>query len=95
MCSNRINLLNLKQSLGRQVIVTKGFLKLPKPAYTNKTKESITSQKLCLQDFWQIVDSVLNKGSSAILPLFNGPEVSSSASDKAKLFAKIFSKNSL
>ena len=30
----------------------------------------------------------------AIPPLFNGPEVLSSASDKAKLFAKNFSKNS-
>ena len=35
-----------------------------------------------------------NKGKSAIPPLFNGPEVLSSASDKAKLFAKNFSKNS-
>ena len=45
-------------------------------------------------DFWQIANSVLNKGKSAIPPLFNGPEVLSSASDKAKLFAKNFSKNS-
>ena len=33
---------------------------------------------------------VLNKGKSAIPPLFNGPEVLSSASDKAKLFAENF-----
>ena len=39
-------------------------------------------------------NSVLNKGKSAIPPLANGPEVLSSASDKAKLFAKNFSKNS-
>ena len=38
--------------------------------------------------------SVLNKSRSAVPPLFNGPEVLSSASDKAKLFAKNFSKNS-
>ena len=63
-------------------------------AYATKTKESITSQKLGSQDFWQIANSVLNKGKSAIPPLFNGPEVLSSASDKAKLFAKNFSKNS-
>ena len=37
---------------------------------------------------------VLNKGKSAIPPLFNRPEVLSSASDEAKLFAKNFSKNS-
>ena len=31
---------------------------------------------------------------SAVPPLFNGPEVLSSASDKAKMFAENFSKNS-
>ena len=40
------------------------------------------------------MNSVLNKGKSAIPPLFNGLEVLSSASDKAKLFPKNFSKNS-
>ena len=34
------------------------------------------------------------KGKSAILPLFNGPEVLYFASDKAKLFAENLSKNS-
>ena len=33
-------------------------------------------------------NSVLNKGKSSIPPLFNGSGVLSSASDKAKLFAK-------
>ena len=59
-----------------------------------KTKETITSQKLGSRDFWRIANSVLNKGKSAIPPLFNGSEVLSSASAKAKLFAKNFSKNS-
>ena len=63
-------------------------------AYATKTKESITSQKLCSRDFWRIANSVLNKGKSAIPPLFNRPEVLSFASDKAKLFTKNFSKNS-
>ena len=35
-----------------------------------------------------MVNSVLNKDKSAIPPLFKGPEVLSSPSDKAKLFAK-------
>ena len=65
-----------------------------KPAHANKTKESINSQKLGSRDFWQIANSVLNKGKSAIPPLFNGPEVLSSASDKAKLFAENVSMNS-
>ena len=54
----------------------------------------ITSHKLGSRDFWQIVNSVLNKGKSAIPPPFNSPEVLYSASDKAKSFAKNFSKNS-
>ena len=69
-------------------------LEAGKRAYATKTKESITSQKLGSQDFWRIANSVLNKGKSAIPPLFNGLEVLSSASDKAKLFAKNFSKSS-
>ena len=43
-------------------------------------KEAITSQKLGSQDFWQIDNSVLKIGKSAIPPLFNSPEVLSSAS---------------
>ena len=57
-------------------------------------KESITSQKFGSCDFLGIASSVLNKGKSAILPLFNGLEVLSFASDKAKLFPENFSKNS-
>ena len=62
--------------------------------YVNKTKESVTSQKLGSQDFWRIANSALNKGKSVIPPLFNGPEALSSAFNKAKLFAKNFSTNS-
>ena len=69
----------------------KRVLEAAKLAYAPKTKESITSQKLGSRDFWQIANSVLNKGKSAIPPLLNRPEV---LSDKAKLFAKNFSKNS-
>ena len=64
----------------------KRVVEAAKLAYANKTKESITSQKRGSQDLWQISSSVLNKGKSAIPPLFNGPEVLSSASDKEKLF---------
>ena len=56
-------------------------------------QESITSQKLSSQEIWRIAISIINKGKSAILPLFNGLEVSSPASDKAQWFAKNFSKN--
>ena len=45
-------------------------------------------------DFWQIVNSVLKKGKSAISLIFNSLVVLSSSSDKEKLFAETFSKNS-
>ena len=69
----------------------KRVLEAAKLAYANKTEESITSQKLGSQDFWQNANSVLNKGKSAIPLLFKSLEVLSSASDKAKLFAENFS----
>ena len=56
-------------------------------------KESITSQKLGFRDFQQIANSVLNKDKSAVLSLFNGPEVLSSTSNEAKLFTKNYSNN--
>ena len=70
------------------------ILEAAKVAYTNKAKESITSQKLGSREFWQIANSVLNKVLYPVPPLFNAPEVLSPASEKAKLFAKNFSKNS-
>ena len=51
----------------------KRVLEVAKLAYANKTKSSITSQKLGSRDFWQIANSVLKKGKSAIPPLFSGP----------------------
>ena len=88
VCTNRINLLILKQSSDRLVIVAKGFFKLP------NLHRLIKQKKLGSRDFWCIANSALNKGKSPILPLFNRPEVLSSASDRAKLFAKNFSRNS-
>ena len=72
----------------------KRVLEAAKLAYANKTKESITSQKPGSCDFWRIANNVLNRGKSAIPPLFNGPKVLSSASDKATFFAENFSRNS-
>ena len=72
----------------------KRVLEAVKVAYANKIKESITSQNLGSHDFWRIGNSALNKGKSAICPLFNSTEALSSASDEAKLFAENFSKNS-
>ena len=63
----------------------KRVLEAAKLAYANEAKESATSQKPGFRDFWQIPNSVLNKGKSAIPPLFNGPELLSFASDKEKI----------
>ena len=57
-------------------------------------QKSLTSQTPGSWDFWGIANSVLNKIKSAISPLFNGLDVLSSASDKAKLFAGNFFQNS-
>ena len=38
----------------------KRVLEAPKLAYANKTKESVTSQKLSSHDFWEIINSGLN-----------------------------------
>ena len=57
-------------------------------------QKSPSSPRFGLWEFWRIANSVLNKGKSAIPPLFSRLEVLSSASDKAKLFAKNFFKNS-
>ena len=82
VCANRENLLKLKfrQASNR----CKKVLEAAKSAYANKTKESITFQKLGSRDFWRIANSVLTKSKSALPPLFNGLKVLSSASDKAK-----------
>ena len=68
------------------------FLTWNKAFQSNPIKS--TSRKLGSRDFWRVANSVLNKGKSAIPPLFIGPKVLSPASDKTKLFAKNFSKNS-
>ena len=64
--------------------------------YASK-KEPITSQKLGFRDVWRMANCLQcsQQCKSAIPPLFNGAEFLSSASDKAKLFTKNFSRNSI
>ena len=68
----------------------KRVLEAAKLVYATKPTESITSQKLGSRDFLQIANSVLNKGKSAIPPVFSRPGVLSSSSDKAKYLLKPF-----
>ena len=81
-------------SLGQASSHCKRVLEAAKLACANKTKESITSQKLGSQDFWQIGISVFSKCKFAIAPQFSDLKVLSSAFDKAKLFAENFFQNS-
>ena len=82
VCSNRRNLLNLKESSDRLVIIAKGFLKLPNLHMLIKQKRVYYFPETWLE------------GKSAIPSLVDSPEVLFSASHKAKLFTKNFSKNS-
>ena len=72
----------------------KRIIESAKLHYFEKTRDAIASQKLGSRDFWRIVNSVLNRKKSVIPPLFNGPEVLTSALSKAEQFAKLFSENS-
>ena len=81
--------MNLKLSSDRLVIVAKGFLKPSNLHMLIKQKSSSVPRNLSLGTFGKL--SIFNKGNFPIPHLFNGPEVLSSPSDKAKLFAEKFS----
>ena len=81
--------MKLKQASNR----CKRVVVLAKLAYTNKTKGFITSQKLVSCDILGKASN-LNKGVSAIPPLFNDPEVFFSGSEKAKWIAENVCKTS-
>ena len=59
-----------------------------------KQKSPLLPRNLALVTSGKLLTSVLKKGKSAIPPLFIDPEVLTSASDNAKLFAENFSINS-
>ena len=73
------------------VIDVKGFFQLPNLYML--IKRVYQFPKLWLSGLWQIANIALSKGTFAVATLFNGPEVLSSAFDKAKLLAKNFSKS--
>ena len=68
----------------------KRVLERAKLAYANKIKQPINSQKLNFHVFEEITKSILNIDEFTFSTLFNGPDMSPSASNKAELFAKIF-----
>ena len=83
ICKNKNKFSESKEKFRQASNHCKRFLEAAKFAYANK-QESINSEKLGSRDFWQIANSALNKGKSAIPPLFSRPGVLSSAFDKAK-----------
>ena len=86
---NRINLLNLKESSDRPVIVAKGFLKLPNLHILIKQKSQSLPTNLVLRTFGKL----LIVFSTKVNPLYLLYSVAQkcSVSDKAKLFAENFS----
>ena len=65
-----------------------------KSNYQNQVHDRLVSQSVGSRDFWRIFNSISRKGKSSVPPLFNGPEVLTSTSDKVELLAKLFSSNS-
>ena len=62
--------------------------------YAETTRQSVASQLIGSRELWSIFKSILNRGNSTIPPLFNGPEVLTTSTDKANLFARNSSCNS-
>ena len=69
-----------------------GLLKLPNLVMLVK-QEFVISQKHGSRGFWWIATKVHNKGKSTFPTLLSCHQLLSSASNKAKLFAEIFSEN--
>ena len=83
-----------RQSYRRASNACKRVISEAKTTYSQRIRESISSQKIGSRDFWRIYNSVVNSGKSAIPPLFNGLQVISSSKDKANLLAQLFAENS-
>ena len=102
---NWIKQVSRKQNVGWCGCPLRGSEKYPPKTICNPLKNSPQKtlwlpppllcgrHKLGSRDIWRIANSILNEVKFAIPPLFSGPEVLSSASDKAKLLARNFSRN--
>ena len=72
----------------------KYILRDAKDNYANLIRLRIEAESLGTREFWRITNRVLNRGKPSIPTIVNGPKILSSSSDKASLFAKMFSSNS-
>ena len=72
----------------------KRILRNAKDSYAQSVKSRVAEQRLGSREFWRIRNKVMNRGKGSVPTIINGPEVISSALDKAKLFARNFASNS-
>ena len=72
----------------------KYILNQAKTNYADLIQSRIKSESLGTREFWRITNKVMNRGKPSIPTIVNGPEILSSSSDKAVLFAQMFSSNS-
>ena len=90
ICTKRINLLNLKESLERLVIVAKEFFKVPNLYILIKQKSPLLPRNLALVTFSELPIVFSTKLNLLYLLYSTAWSLLCSASDKAKLFAEIF-----
>ena len=72
----------------------KYILNQAKTNYADLIQSRIETESLGTREFWRITNKVMNRGKPSIPTIVNGPEILSSSSDKAILFAQMFSSNS-
>ena len=86
-----------KLPLAQSSLARLGFdvLRNAKDSYAASIQSRIENERLGSREFWKITNKVLNRGKTSVGPtVINGPELLSSASDKAKLFATNIAANS-
>ena len=86
-----------KLPLAQSSLARLGFdvLRNAKDSYAASIQSRIENERLGSREFWKITNKVLNRGKTSVVPtVINGPELLSSASDKAKLFATNIAANS-
>ena len=70
------------------------ILRNSKCSYAQTIRTEISNERPGTCGFWKISRKVLNSGKASVPTLIHGPEVISSSSEKAKLFAANFASNS-
>ena len=81
-----MRLLKIRNYVVILVITVRGSSKMRGPIMP-KQLVTVASQLIGSRDIWRICNSVLNMGKPTIHPFFNGPEVLTTSTDKANLFA--------